>query len=662
MDIRKDGLKQVLELKCQNSKGKREASVISKRRVMIGRSKSCDIVLPFPEITSIHAVLEVQDSGDFCIYDMNSRNGTFVNGERVVAKVFGYQDTLSFSGREFKVENFSEKDVNIPPLEILKSGFSSKVELPKKSPVSSNTKVEKEKQITNMPTVEYPLAKDPRAEFSEYIFEDVETLYPIFRYEMEKNSVEVTILHGDRIFSIDYLPMKDGVYKLKGFGKQEKTIELPYLGKKEIISFIEVQGSSASIHPLPGYKYQAMGEEIIENNQNIISLVSDEVHRFENGDIQIFVRGSEAPPFVKAAPIMRRDSELKRYLFLMLFLVFGFMGIASTFNVDKEIEKEKAPERIATILYKKKLVLSETNAISKTKKKPKKKIQKSPKQKISKKTSKVKKAKEKVLKKKVAIKAKAGSKTKKKAPAKRVKVNKGPKNIKKTVVNKNRRKSTRSKSGARGGPRMATRVAKSRGAVDTYKSVDFKSSLNSMMAKGGSIKSARSSVTNTSVVGFSGIAGGTQGATAKTADVSQNVGSLVGATSGKLDSSQGVEGLVDGKKRIYTAGIPSRAVVLGRMDPDVIKRILRDHIPQFTGCYQRRLDNSRKAIGGRIKLNFVIGASGHVTRAGVDSQSRLPAAIKSCVINVLRGIQFPEPPGKGVVEVKQPMNFQARGI
>ena len=80
-----------------------------------------------------------------------------------------------------------------------------------------------------------------------------------------------------------------------------------------------------------------------------------------------------------------------------------------------------------------------------------------------------------------------------------------------------------------------------------------------------------------------------------------------------------------------------------------------DH-SQFRFCYQKELDRAKSKFSGRIKLNFIIGASGHVTRAGVVSSDIKPE-VKGCVVNVLKGIPFPAPRGGGKVEVTQPMNF-----
>jgi outer membrane biosynthesis protein TonB len=99
------------------------------------------------------------------------------------------------------------------------------------------------------------------------------------------------------------------------------------------------------------------------------------------------------------------------------------------------------------------------------------------------------------------------------------------------------------------------------------------------------------------------------------------------------------------------------------MDPDVIRRILREHIPQFRYCYQKELD--RKAgrdVSGTIGLIFTIGASGSVSKAGVDQTSGLPGNVKKCVVRVLKGIRFPRPLGGGKVDVKQPFNFMPKRI
>lgn len=52
------------------------------RRAVLGRSHTCDVVVPTPEVSRRHAQLELR--GDqYWLVDLDSTNGTFVNGERV---------------------------------------------------------------------------------------------------------------------------------------------------------------------------------------------------------------------------------------------------------------------------------------------------------------------------------------------------------------------------------------------------------------------------------------------------------------------------------------------------------------------------------------------------------------------------------------------------
>ena len=193
--------------------------------------------------------------------------------------------------------------------------------------------------------------------------------------------------------------------------------------------------------------------------------------------------------------------------------------------------------------------------------------------------------------------------------------------------------------------------------MDTYKSFNFSSSLNKILAKGGSTSQSVGNITTAEADLNSTTLDAGNSQNIKRAKIKTNPGSLSGITKGRLDTSRGVKGLVN-KRNIYTAGLPFKRVILGGMDPDVIRQILVQHIPQFRYCYQKQLDETFGRFSGIVRLDFIIGATGDVTRAQVTSASKnLPRPVSRCVVRVLKGIKFPEPPGKGVVEVKQPFNF-----
>lgn len=55
---------------------------LSKRVTSIGKHPNCDVVLNNPYVSRTHAQIEI-DNGQARIRDLNSKNGTFVNGSRV---------------------------------------------------------------------------------------------------------------------------------------------------------------------------------------------------------------------------------------------------------------------------------------------------------------------------------------------------------------------------------------------------------------------------------------------------------------------------------------------------------------------------------------------------------------------------------------------------
>ncbi|MBT7608388.1 MAG: FHA domain-containing protein [Bacteriovoracaceae bacterium] len=660
MDLRQEN-KQSFEL--FSEKGKDKGLYVNKKRVLVGSSEACDVIIPHRDVSGIHAVIETTLAG-FKVFDMNSTNGTFVNGSKQVAVSFEIGDLIKFGTQEFVFKVYSKKDVP-PILDMLDPELPSKIKSRqfKSLPDSPDNILDLDVDYI-VPRVEYPLGKDPKAEFSEYIFEDVETLYPIFNYNVHASSVEVIILFRGEIYSVDYLPNKKNVYQLVGKNASGKQIEFAQLGISDRVNFIEVNKQEVIVHTLDGYTPKLWTDESDTLlNEGPVNLYDDDILKLDNGDLQIFIRLTPAPPGVASAPIFRKDKEFKKYLFLMFLLVFSFLTVTTLFEVDPDLDEEKAPERIATILYKKPVKKVNTKKITKkiVKKVTKKKVNKV----VKKVANTQSKSRKNVNKTKVKVKTivktvtKVVKTTKK---LKKVKSNKAKKTRIKRIVRRRILKGKGSKKTKRRTSRSANRRKKSKGRVDTYKSFDFKSTMSNLLSKSGSTKTyqaATNAKANSFNTGANSV-GGTS-STLRASKVKNRLGSLTGATNGKVDSSRGLKGIIS-KKSQYFAGLPYKTVHLGGMDPDMIRKILMEHIPQFRSCYQKVLAGGIYGnFQGVVKLDFIIGASGHVTKAGIEAaDDAIPSKVKSCVINTLKGISFPEPTGGGVVEVSQPMNFYPR--
>jgi len=633
------------------------STVLGPGRYLVGRTESCDIIIPTQVISSVHAVIEVTPN-IIKVFDMNSKNGSFVDGKKIVTQEVLVGQSVSFGNIEFKLQIYGQNPDLPPVLDSLDpiSGQSSLQQSTPPKNISLPEQTPTEVKEDDLPYIVYPLAMDPKSDYSEYIFEDTAELYPIFKYELNKQAFEVIILHSDKVYSVDYLPEKNGVYKIAGLKNKNTEIEFPYLAKSESVPFIEVQKGNCVISQLHNYKLLHLTDkEVVEKNTGTVNLQDNDIVKLINGDLEIYIRKVSSPPIVKAAPFFRRDKELWKYLiYIFLFITLFFVGI-NFLEVDEKLEDEKDPERIATILYKQKLVINKNRTVESTEKKPVEK-QTAPKKEVVEKSE---------PKKTQATSQKSNSKSNVRTPnpgatkaekTQKVKIAKDP--IKKSN-NPPTKTAAASKANSNNKPNQARRsntAAKTQGHLDVYKSFDFKSSVSNLMAKSGGLTGAKTAASSSDSISNASISGGVATNIQKASSGTQ-IGSLTGSTIGKLAESKGTEGL-SAKSGVYTAGIPSETIVLGSMDPDVIRRILRDNIPFFRSCYQKELDTrSGSDVSGTIKLVFTIGASGHVSRAGVDGQTRLPGSVKGCVINVLRGIKFPQPMGGGTVDVKQPFNF-----
>lgn len=126
---------------------------------------------------------------------------------------------------------------------------------------------------------------------------------------------------------------------------------------------------------------------------------------------------------------------------------------------------------------------------------------------------------------------------------------------------------------------------------------------------------------------------------------------------GNYDRSTTTRGLAN-KKGIDTAFVQADTVVLGSIDPEILRKILGEYLAQFKFCYQQELQEQSEKIKGIVDLNFRIEGDGKVSKVNIkSSQTKFSDRGISCMSNILRMIDFPKPKGGGLVDVRQPLNF-----
>jgi hypothetical protein len=112
---------------------------------------------------------------------------------------------------------------------------------------------------------------------------------------------------------------------------------------------------------------------------------------------------------------------------------------------------------------------------------------------------------------------------------------------------------------------------------------------------------------------------------------------------------------------VIRSGGPEEAVVMGAIDADAVEQALLAHKDEFRLCYEREINAETPNLAGRIGTSFVIGSSGRVTQAGIESTTLKHAGVERCVINVIKRIDFPIPKGGGIVQVSYPFKFNSAG-
>ncbi len=84
------------------SAGSPSLYLLEGRLYTVGRTAACDLLVPDPTVSRRHAELEQVDAG-LRVRDLESTNGTFLNGERIFDAVATSGSRLSFGKAEFEV-------------------------------------------------------------------------------------------------------------------------------------------------------------------------------------------------------------------------------------------------------------------------------------------------------------------------------------------------------------------------------------------------------------------------------------------------------------------------------------------------------------------------------------------------------------------------------
>ena len=582
---------------------------LSTEKILVGTSDSCDLQLDHDSVSNYHAMIFVNpDTNSLSIIDLQSKNGVYINGTRIVGhQSFFDGDTISLGKLHCEVlesldhQDFISQDSQVNTYEDLQN---SKVYIPQQHN-ETDVLIDDEYCDIIFDDEEFiPLHANPisshKIDIESYVDpEQIDEAFDILQIS-DGNCIQVTTaLHGSLLEQY-YYPIQDGTIFASNRPKKNNVV-IDILDNDKLVPLFKCNNGIIELSSIEG----------MSSNFEHMNLADNKTITLSRGTYQVFIEVAPTPSNLMHISSAKRDrafiqDTIKKFSSVAIPMLLLLL-------VDFTIEKKK-PLKQLSIIYKKPTTakvdakkMASTNPNSKDKNTGHK-ATKQPDKKIS------------------------HSKSGKKAQ---------PKKVQKVA------KSQPKKSAA---PKKTSK-AKAKTKAYQFKMATNVSSVFST-SKAVAVSNSRSPSSVSTTASVSGSL-----ATKVNGTSSSNIGNMGSDAAGTSGASFGSKGL-SSKSGRDTAYIQTQTVVLGSMDPELLRKILQQYLPQFRHCYQQELAYNSDDIKGIVDLNFEISGSGKVGKIKVKAKdSRFSKRGTNCMRDVLAIIDFPKPKGGGRVAVRQPLSF-----
>lgn len=584
-------------LKCLDTRIE-NALLVDKKKILIGSSDKCDFKLNDKSVSSVHAFLCLKGEG-FMVKDLYSEGGVFVNGRRVdEASVFP-GDTLTIGTLSFAVEGLEDHAPVFNPDEAIVSVETpAAVELP---PRPGLIFIDGEYCDIEFDDSKFkPLTEIPKIHVDgEFIELDQTEEVLDIGYSIKDKRLEIISYVNGLMMDVSYLSLKNGDYSFNSQKKKKTDILFHTLNNTKIFS---IQNGELKFYASESVTPSTDWDKINLNDTVFFSHGTEQVS-FRLVDHTTGWRG--IPAFYRDREFFKQGGKVFASVFLPL-LILLFITVPHQEEFKDEIAVVyKLPEKVVKPQEsQEKSELKAEELTSKTENTGHKETEQ-PNQKVEFAAASQNKK----------VQAKAAAPT----PAAAQPVQTTP------VKSYEFKSSVAFNSLVGDAPKINTQGSAAKGAV---KDTTFNSgtSDNGQLVAGADIGVSK----------FNG---------------SDKKGSGSG--------SYGSRGLAS-KSGFDSSYLEPKTVVLGSMDPELLRKILREYIPQFRHCYQQELITNSDKIKGVIDLNFTISAGGKVSKYNIKvKDAQFSQKGVGCMGQVLSLIDFPKPKGGGVVDVRQPLNFFA---
>jgi hypothetical protein len=117
-----------------------------------------------------------------------------------------------------------------------------------------------------------------------------------------------------------------------------------------------------------------------------------------------------------------------------------------------------------------------------------------------------------------------------------------------------------------------------------------------------------------------------------------------------------------GKHRATEIKVDANATVLGSIDPELIRKVIREHAGQIRYCYEQALTLNPR-LQGKVAIKWVINADGSASSAAVEKGATTleDEKVHECMMTRIVSWEFPKPKGGGMAVVTYPWVLRASG-
>ena len=330
-------------------------------KIILGRISSADFRIPSPQVSRIHALLEILGDGQLKITDLASTHGTFVNGSKIVEAILRESDQIKVADVTIKLvrvtkpaatDTAARRSPTMHPPSAPAGASASNVGPSMVPPPASPPPAIAVSAGPDAP----PVVTTPREATVIRSLKQTATSRGVLEGKgVAQEELEVTVYWEDTILAIDHY--KRGNESITLGDGHKSTYIVADAAIPANYKFVEVRGNRVEINIHPAMKLSARinghmytHEDLVKSGRTKIELSGSDIAKVRIGTVHFFLMFVPDPPTLLRGPILERDPVFWSIFSTVFVAAFLFLTYLMIFQQPIEGEVKEFPERFRRIL------------------------------------------------------------------------------------------------------------------------------------------------------------------------------------------------------------------------------------------------------------------------------------------------------------------------